>query len=225
MSVLLISDNLEFGGIWTYALRQRGLEAAHARTGQEAGKRLQEDSYALVIIDIYAQEQDSIALCQQVRPQTTSPVLLLTSRGDEGYVLAAYEAGVDECIVKPLSPSLFLAKIAVWLRHSRTGAGSQETKGPLAFRLDSVRRQVIRADGTVVRLTYLECRVLQLLLTHTNQVLDSGHIIDVVWGYRGDVDGALLKNVVYRLRNKIEPDPHRPTYIQTVPGEGYLFSG
>lgn len=225
MSVLLISDNPEFGGIWTYALRQRGLEVAHARTEQEAGKRLQEDSYALVVIDIYAQDQDSIALCQRIRLQTTSPVLLLTSKGDEECVLAAYQAGVEECIVKPLSPSLFLAKIAVWLRQSRLGAGEREAKGLLTFRLDPARRQVVRADGTVVRLTYLECRVLQLLLAHTNQVLDSGHIIDVVWGYRGDVDGALLKNVVYRLRNKIEPDPRHPTYIQTVPGEGYLFSG
>ncbi len=224
MSILLVSDNLEFGGIWTYALHQRGLEVAHARTEQEAIEHLQEVLYDLVIIDIYLQGQDSIALCRQICPQTGGPVLLLTSRNDEAYVLAAYEAGVDECIVKPLSPSLFLAKVAVWLRHARAGILAKESGGLANFRLDPVRRQVIRADGSVIRLTYLECRVLQMFLAHANQVLDAAHIIDVVWGYRGDGDSALLKNVVYRLRNKIEPDPRRPSYIQTVPGEGYMFT-
>jgi DNA-binding response OmpR family regulator len=82
---------------------------------------------------------------------------------------------------------------------------------------------VTTEDGLAVGLTNLEFRVLHLLMSHPGQVLPAGLIVDRVWGYAGGGDSVLLKNVIYRLRRKIEPDAGEPRYLQTVAGEGYVF--
>ncbi len=91
------------------------------------------------------------------------------------------------------------------------------------LRLAPARREVITTTGSAVKLTNLEFRLLHLLMSHPGQVLGSNLIIDRVWGYTGGGDTVLLKNLVYCLRRKIEPDPSQPRYIQTVAGEGYSF--
>ena len=91
------------------------------------------------------------------------------------------------------------------------------------LRLEPAKRQVITPEGKAVRLTNLEFRLLHLLMMNRGQVLESGVIVDRVWGYIGDTDRVPLKNVVYRLRRKIEPDPSRPRYICSVGGVGYTL--
>ena len=86
-----------------------------------------------------------------------------------------------------------------------------------------LRRTVMTPGGSVVKLTNLESRLLHLLMSHPNQVLPSEVIVERVWGYVGNGESSLLKNVVYRLRSKLEPDPRQPAYIHTVAGEGYMF--
>jgi two-component system, OmpR family, response regulator RegX3 len=91
------------------------------------------------------------------------------------------------------------------------------------FRLDPAQRQLVLQTGKVVKLTSLEFRLLHVLMSHPNQVLESSLLIDRVWGANSGGDSVLLKNVVYRLRRKIEPDPSQPRYIQSITGEGYVF--
>lgn len=156
--------------------------------------------------------------------EAVNPILLMTPRRHEAHLLEAYQAGVDECIVKPISPSLFLAKVKSWLRRSWT-VPAEALNGVQAgdLQLDPARRELITATGSVVKLTNLEFRLLHLLMSHRGQVLDSNLIIDRVWGYTGGGNSVLLKNVVYRLRRKVEPDPSQPRYIQTATGERYTF--
>jgi DNA-binding response OmpR family regulator len=89
------------------------------------------------------------------------------------------------------------------------------------LRLDPAWRTILTADGSAIKLSTLEFRLLHLLMINRGQVLPSDIIVDRVWGYGGEGDSTLLKNLVYRLRRKIEPDPRQPRYIQTVAGEGY----
>jgi len=178
----------------------------------------------LLIIDAHTFELDGIDLCRQIRAEAVNPILLFSPRGDEAHILEAYQAGVDECVVKPVSPALFLAKARAWLRRSWTvPAGALDCLQAGALRLDPARREVVTAAGSAVKLSTLEFRLLHLLMLHRGQVLSTDVIIDRVWGYSGGGDGALLKNLVYRLRRKIEPDPRQPCFIQTVAGEGYTF--
>lgn len=222
--VLLVSDDLNMGRIWAYALNQTGLEVTLARMVDDSLSRWEEGAYDLAIIDFHDSHRDGISLCQRLRAQAVNPIVLLTPRGDEDRVLEAYQAGADECVVKPISPCLFLAKVRVWLRRSWTvPARALDSFQVDGLRLDPVRREVVTTGGTAAKLTNLEFRLLHLLMCHRGQVLQSDLILDRVWGYFGGGDSAMLKNVVYRLRRKIEPDPGQPTYIQTVTGEGYAF--
>jgi two-component system KDP operon response regulator KdpE len=222
--VLLVSDDREVGGLWAYALREMGLDVALTTSAADALLRWEQDTFDLFVIDVCGPDLDGVELTRQLRAGAVNPILLFASQRDEPHALQAYQAGVDEYIVKPVSPSLFLAKIRAWLRRSWTvPARALESiqAGPLL--LDPAKRQVTTESGAVVRLTNLEFRVLHLVMSHPNQVLPSELIVDRVWGLAGGGDSILLKNVVYRLRRKIEPDSAHPRYLQTVAGEGYVY--
>jgi DNA-binding response OmpR family regulator len=223
-SVLLVSDDPETGQIWVYALGQRNLEVVLAGSADEAVTRWQDEVFDLIVIDEHTCQLDGVDLCQRLRTEAVIPILLLTPKSDESRILNAYHAGADDCIVKPVSPPVFLAKVRAWLRRSWMVAG--ETLDSLkvdGLQLDPSQRQLIRAGEGTVSLTNLEFRLLYLLMRHQGRVLESEVIIDRVWGYNGGGDSVVLKNVVYRLRRKIEPDPSQPCYIQTVNGVGYTF--
>ena len=222
--VLLITDNLEMGRVWTYALGQKAVEAVIASSFEEAIERWTLETFDLLVIDVYTAQFDAMDVCRRLRAEAANPVLLLIQGQEPGHVLEAYDAGVDECIVKPIDPSVFVAKVRAWLRRSWTiPAEALDALQAGDLRLDPGRREIVTADGAVVKLTNLEFRLLQLLMSHRGQVLETGVIVDRVWGYSGGGDSILLKNVVYRLRRKIEVDPSQPRYIRAVAGEGYTF--
>ena len=222
--VLLVSDDPEAGRIWAYVLGQRRLEITTARSAEDALKRWAEGGFDLVVIDVCTSQLDGVGLCRRLRAEAIAPILLFTPRSDEAYILEAYRAGADECVVKPISPSLFLAKVNAWLRLSwaiATDTLDGLKAGDLC--LDPARREVKNGSGSAVRLTSLEFRLLYLLMSHRGRILESDVIVDRVWGYTNCDESALLKNAIYRLRRKIENDPRQPHYIQTVAGIGYVF--
>ncbi len=222
--ILVVSDDEDASEIWAYALRYRGLEIRIATSPAEALDWWARDTFDLVIINFYQSLEEAMQFCRQLRREVANPILLFTSINDESLLLEAYEAGVDECVVKPIGHRLFLAKVQSWLRRSwtiPTEALDQLYVDDL--RLDPAQRTLIRPDGDAVRLTNLEFRVLHLLMSHRGQVMDTSVIVDRVWGHTGNGDGVLLKNVIYRLRRKIEADPSQPRYLQTDSGGGYSF--
>lgn len=221
--VLLVVDDSEVGGILAYALRQMGLEPVRAQSAAEALAYWDQDTYALILIDVYGPGLDGIELVKRIRGEAANPILLFSMCGEESYAIRAYQAGADECIIKPISPPLFLAKVRAWLRYSwtvSTAALNLLEAGP--FLLDTAQQAVVVDGRREVRLTNLEFRLLHLLMSHAGQVLPSGLIVDRVWGYGGG-DSVLLKNVIYRLRRKLEPETSQPSHIQTVAGRGYAF--
>lgn len=177
------------------------------------------DCYTLIIVD--TERTDAIVLCRQLRAEYLNPLLFLTHETDERYHLLVYEAGVDECIQKPIGNTLFLAKMAVWLHRARLPKAQLELPEP-EFSLDTARRHLITPEGKLVRLTHLEVRLLQLFMNNPNTVLDTETIIRRVWNDYSMGDRVLLKNLIYRVRRKIEPSPDVQNYIQTAFG-GYVF--
>jgi DNA-binding response OmpR family regulator len=138
-------------------------------------------------------------------------------------ILEAYAAGVDDVVVKPISPPIFMAKIMAWVRRSLTvPVNSLSMIDSGSHRLDPARRCLIQPDGQEVKLTNLEFHLLHLLMSRLGHVFSVEEIIEVIWGGYGNGDQSLLKNVVYRLRKKIEADPAHPNLLQTWPG-GYSF--
>jgi DNA-binding response OmpR family regulator len=111
--------------------------------------------------------------------------------------------------------------VDVWLRAADLRR-SDNRQPELSFRLDAARRSLVLPEGKAVPLTSLEARLVELFLGNPGIVLDSGAIIRRVWDEYSVGDNVLLKNLIYRIRRKIEPDPREPRYIQTTFG-GYIF--
>ncbi|MCA9898504.1 MAG: response regulator transcription factor [Ardenticatenaceae bacterium] len=222
--ILLVSDDPEANNIWVYLLAQKGMEVLTADSASKVLTQFTQDPFDLLVVNYYFDFNEALTLSRQLRPEIANPILLFIGTQDESVLLDAYEAGIDECIVKPISHRLFTAKITAWLRRSWTVP--TEALDHLQFdalRLDSAQRQIVIGQDAAIKLTNLEFRVLHLLMSHRGQVLDTNVIVDRVWGHTGNGDSILLKNVIYRLRRKIEANPSHPRLLQTVPGEGYTF--
>ena len=180
----------------------------------------------MIILDISLPEAQTVDLIKSLRAEMVIPIILLTPPRSEENVIEVYNAGVDDYLIKPVSPSMFNAKVRVWLR--RSWSATTGTLDPVkigGMHVFPAERMVIRDNGQPVHLTNLELRLLYYLINRAGHTVTTEELNQRVWGYTGEVDNTMLKNVVYRLRRKIESDPANPLIIQTVTGVGYKLIG
>ena len=223
--VFVVCDQRDTAPVWGYILRQRGLIVILETSRDKAIDRWSNEMPDLVVIDVDIAQEDRIELYNKFRAVSVAPILLFLPSHDETQVLEAYAAGVDEVVIKPISPAIFLAKITAWVRRSWI-MPVDELSLVMAgkHRLDPTQRCIIDSKGLEIKLTNLEFRLLHLLMSRPGYVFSAGDIIESIWGEYGNGDQVLLKNVVYRLRKKIEADPSHPMLLQTWQG-GYAFQG
>jgi len=219
LRVFVVCDQSATAPIWGYLIREKGLVAILETVVERAMERALEDIPDLIVIDINAQHSQRMELCKRYRALSSSPILLFLPTNHESEIIEAYQAGVDECVVKPISPAIFLAKIMAWVRRSWSQPMTPLRTGPL--RLDPAHRSATASGGQEVRLTNLEFRLLHLLMSRPGYVFKADEIMQTVWGME-QADLALLKNVVYRLRKKLEEETGEAQLILTRPG-GYSF--
>ena len=223
--VLVVSNQQTTGPPWVFSLQMQKLnvllEAEPTRTLQ----RCEAESPDLIILDINFPESQTLELIRSLRAEMLTPILLLSPVRSEEYVIETYKAGVDDCMPKPVSPSLFQAKVKVWLRRfGSVPADNLNTLKVGTLQLFPAERMVMLKNGGVVQLTNLELRLLYYLMNRPGQIVTTEDLNQRVWGYTAEADNTMLKNVVYRLRRKIEADPANPLIIQTVVGVGYKLA-
>ncbi len=217
--VFVVCDQDATAPIWGYIIREKGLVAIIETSVQRAMERSMEEIPDLIVIDVNAPHPQRIELCKKFRALSASPILVFLPTNNENEILEAYQAGVDECVIKPISPAVFLAKIVAWARRSWAVPMSAVRAGKL--KLDPARRCAIEPDGSEIKLTNLEFRLIHLLMSRPGYVFKNEEIMQMVWGIQ--VDPAVLKNVVYRLRKKLDLESGKSSsLIQTWPG-GYSF--
>lgn len=216
--VFVVCDQDATAPIWGYIIREKGLVAILETSVQRAMERSAEEIPDLIVVDLNAPHTQRMELCRKLRSMSASPILLFLPYNNETEILEAYQNGVDECVVKPISPAIFLAKIIAWSRRSWTEPMTPRQTGKL--RLDPSHRSAIGSNKQDIKLTNLEFRLLHLLMSRPGYVFPADEIIQTVWGAEGDV--ILLKNVVYRLRKKLEEEVSDSHLIKTWPG-GYSF--
>lgn len=220
LRVFVVCDQDATAPIWGYIIREKGLTAILETSATRAMQRYQEEIPDLIIIDVNASHAQRMELCRFFRSQSNSPILLFLPTNNENEILEAYQAGVDECVVKPISPAIFLAKITAWAR--RSWVLPMPALQSERLRLDPTRRCVTLPEGKEIRLTNLEFRLLHLLMSRPGYVFPNEEIIQAVWGNR-ETDIAVLKNAIYRLRRKLEAEGlPGDTLIRTWP-KGYSF--
>jgi DNA-binding response OmpR family regulator len=223
--VLIVSNQQTTGPLWVFSLQQQQLNVLLEADPTQTLPRSELESPDLIILDINFPETATLDLIRSLRAEMLTPIMLLTPVRSEEYMLETYKAGVDECIPKPVSPSLFQAKVKVWLR--RFGSVSADNLNPLkvgTLQLFPGERFVMLKNGGVVQLTNLELRLLYYLMDRPGQIVTVEELNQKVWGYTAEADNTMLKNVVYRLRRKIEADPANPLIIQTIVGVGYKLA-
>ena len=223
MKVLVVDDDPDLLPLVGFALRQAGLLALEASSGPRALALVAEEAPDLVILDVNLPGTDGFELCRRLRAEGHAmPILMLTVRGDEDDVVRGLELGADDYITKPFSLRTLLARTRALLRRAGRSAASTTTQGDLV--LDE-ELQALRIGGRPpLRLTRLEFRLLQLLLAHAGRPVATERILRHVWGVRAAGDRQLLKQLVHRLRHKIETDPANPLRLRTEAGFGYLLA-
>jgi DNA-binding response OmpR family regulator len=221
MKILVVDDDLELAGLIAYALRQAGYLVVEAADGVAALAAFEREEPALVILDVNLPRLDGHEVCRRIRQHSATPIMMLTVRGAEEDEVAGLDLGADDYLTKPFSPRALLARVRALLRRS-----GEEKPAPMVagdFALDLEQQSVAVGGGPPVRLTRLELRLLQLLLVNAGHTLPAERLLSHVWGSRGAGDRQLVKQLVHRLRQKIEADAAQPRYLQTVAGVGYVL--
>jgi DNA-binding response OmpR family regulator len=222
-TVLIIGDNADSAGVWGDALRYRGIESIHLRYEVQTPNLSLPDHFDLILIDSHTADNTALVLCADVRARSDKPILLLIHENGEQFQIKAYAVGVDECIVAPMSVLVFLAKIHVWLRRGAVAHSVSEEISESGFRLNLKTRRVFLPDGRAVKLSSQECRLLHLFLANPGRILQTDLLVNRIWSHDTPGDKNLLLNLIYRLRQKLDPRSSPGMHIQRIPGEGYRW--
>ena len=219
MKALIVDDDRVLADVVAFTLKREGFQVLQAFDGEIALKRWQEEQPDIIILDVNLPKIDGFSLCKRIREESSVPILLLTVRDEEKDIVQGFELGADDYIPKPFSPRQLVARAKAVLRR----AGREQPSALYecgALSLDMSRRKVSKGMQAEVQLSWLEARLLRCLMLNAGRVVTQDAIIDQVWGPRGG-DRDMLRQLVHRLRSKIESDPSRPEFIETVPGIGY----
>jgi DNA-binding response OmpR family regulator len=228
VKILVVDDDRVVADLVGFTVRRAGYEAVMASDAASALRRWSEDQPDLIILDVNLpgtpQLKDGFAICKSIRTHSDVPIILLTVRGEENDIVRGLEAGADDYVLKPFSPRQLIARVQAVLRRGRSIEASLP---PSRLSMDGLQfnprlREVTLSNGTTKSLTSLECRLLETLMLNAGHILTTDDIISDVWGASGG-NSEMLRQLVRRLRAKIEDDSAQPYYIQNLPGLGYAF--
>jgi len=219
VKILVADDDRELRDILAFALRRAGYIVVEATDGVRALDIFREENPSLVLLDLNMPLLDGFEVCRRIRAGSTVPIVMLTVRGQEEDIVRGLDSGADDYMAKPFSPQTLLARVRAQLRRSGMETRQEHSVGDIE--LDVEDQTLAIAGRSPMRLTKLELRLVQFLLAHADRVVRSERLYGHVWGPRGRGDRELLKQLVHRLRQKIESDPGAPERLLTESGVGY----
>ena len=216
MKALIVEDDMVLADVVAFTLRREGYEVLLAQDGETALERFEAEKPAIILLDLNLPKLDGVAVCRKIRQSHNTPIIMLSVRDSDADVIRGLEIGADDYLTKPFSPAQLLARMRAFLR--RTGHNTPQKLSLGIVTLNPERHQ-LEVDGKdTIQLTPLEFNLVELLMTNREQVLPTQTIIDRVWHDGGDK--AMLKQLIYRLRQKIEVTD---IYIDAVLGVGYAL--
>jgi len=220
MKALIVDDDLALVDVIDFTLRRAGFTTVFAHDGATALSRWESESPDLIILDWNLPKLTGLEVCRRIRAQADTPIIILSVRSTEDDVVKGLEIGADDYIIKPFSPRQLVARTEALLRRAKVSYLGVEPISADGLTLDASRAQVVINDGPPIKLTKLESRLLEILLLNQGMVLSVDMLIDHIWGPAGG-DRTMVKQLVYRIRKKIESNPANPQYIETIGGVGY----
>lgn len=223
--ILLADDDELLAEVVKLALEEAGHAVEVAQDGLHAVERVREGGLDLVILDVMLPLMDGWEACRRMREVSDIPILMLTAKDEEWNKLRGLREGADIYMTKPFDLSVLVAQVGALLRRTSLARESQRrARVALGELLIDLARQEVRKCGEPIELTPTEFRLLAALASRPGEVIPHRELLSQVWGPEYMEEEAYLKLYVWYLRQKVESDPSRPTYILTKRGRGYYLS-
>jgi DNA-binding response OmpR family regulator len=221
-SILIVEDDPRIVDLIAKNLESVGYECHRSPDGGAALADFARLKPALVVLDLGLPGLDGLEVARRIRSSSDVPILMVTARSSETEKLLGLEIGADDYVTKPFSTAELVARVRALLRRS-SGTLSERVIEIGDLRIDPARRAVERARSALP-VTTLEFDLLYFLASRPGRVFSRDDLLEHVWGSDRIVDDRSIDSLVSRVRRKIEMDPARPRYIQTVWGAGYRFA-
>lgn len=220
--ILIVEDDTDTAEVVCAVLESAGYSAVAVETGKLALNKIENASPDLVLLDINLPDINGLDILRLVRATSFLPMIVVSGFGHERDKVVALEAGADDYLSKPFSPEELVARVAALLRRVDWTPPMEPKLVVRHLELDMPRRQAT-IRGRRLHLTPIEYGILVTLMRSAGQVVTHDDLLRAVWGENYEGDYSVLRVNISRLRQKLEENPRHPTYIVTVPGQGYTM--
>lgn len=220
LSVLVVEDDEDTAEVVCTLLKDAGYRTQAVELGQNAIDEIERQLPDLVLLDLNLPDISGLDVLKTVRANSFLPMIVLSGYGKDRDRVSALEIGADDFLSKPFSPEELIARVRALLRRVEWTPKPETVLRVRRLELDMPRRQAT-INGRKLHLTPIEYGILVTLMRRAGKIISHDELLKAVWGdnYRGDY--SVLRVNVSRLRQKLEDNPRRPTYVVTVPGRGY----
>lgn len=224
--ILIVDDEKNIVDIIAFNLKKEGYDVITAGNGEEGVEKTFSENPDLILLDIMMPKMDGYEACRKIREKKHTPIIMLTARAEEVDKVLGLEMGADDYVTKPFGVRELMARIKANLRKMAVLQQAADTDenvsnyGGLSLNLE--RYEVKKGDKTI-DLTLREFELLKFMVQQKGQIFSRETLLEKVWGYEYFGDVRTVDVTIRRLREKIEDDPGKPTYILTKRGVGYYF--
>lgn len=224
--ILLIDDDKELCALIQKTILRENIEADCCYSGKDGLLKLKEHQYQLVILDVMMPELDGFEILEKIREKNNLPILMFTSQNDSTSKVRGLRAGADDYLTKPFEMDELTARIISLIRRYTCFNQSEGLQGKIEFdglKIDTDNRFVTSVNG-IFELPPKEFDLLLFFAGHQGKILTKQQIYEAVWKEQYVYDDSNIMAIISRIRKKIEENPGKPKYIQTVKGIGYRFN-
>ncbi len=223
--ILIVDDDERIRGLLQKFLMRNGFLVSAARDAAHARRVLSGLEFDIIVMDVMMPGEDGVSLTRSLRETLSTPILLLTAKGETDERIGGLEAGADDYLTKPFEPKELLLRINAILR--RVPATDLEAAKPKVLNLGPVRYDIERGDlwngDDQVRLTSTETQLMKIFSAQPGEPVSRGELVEKLGRDKGQAQERAVDVQITRLRRKIEADPKQPRYLQTVRGAGYML--
>lgn len=223
--ILVVDDEVAISTLLQYNLEQNGFEVTTAGDGSSAYQLAKSEKFDAILLDLMLPNVDGMTVLKQIRQdKITTPVILVTAKGDEFDRVFGLELGADDYITKPFSPREVIARLKAVLRRSQIPTvESEETVITIQDLNINDGKKIVTKAGQSVALTPREYDLLLYFAQRLGRVIDRETILTAVWGYEYTGESRMVDMHISNLREKIETNPKSPEILKTVRGFGYTM--
>jgi two-component system KDP operon response regulator KdpE len=222
--ILAVDDEPKYTWAIQSVLEAIGYEVRTALDGTQALDLAFDFKPDLILLDVRLPDYNGYQICEKIREYSTVPIIMLTALAEERDKVRGLDAGADDYITKPFGAQELLARVRALLRRLEyTDRSDGRTLIEVQNLVIDLNQQRVFLKGKEIKLTATEYQLLTTLAKQPGRILSSNDLLESVWGVGYEGENHMLRQLVYRLRKKIEQNPRNPEYIHNEPGQGYRF--